>query len=66
MQHKMATIPKQMKALVKDKPEASYQYRDVPVPQPGDGELLVRVAKVALCGTDVQKYKWNEGTLLRH
>ena len=33
-----------MKALVKDKPEASYQYKDVPVPQPGDGELLVRVA----------------------
>ena len=50
-----------MKALVKDKPEESYQYRDVPVPQPGDGELLVKVGKVALCGTDVQKYKWNEG-----
>ena len=49
-----------MKVLVKDKPETSYQYRDVSVPQPGDGELLVRVAKVALCGTDVQKYKWNE------
>ena len=29
-----------MKA-VKDKPEASYQYKDVPVPHPGDGELLV-------------------------
>ena len=57
----MATIPKQMKALVKDKPEASYQYKDVPVPQPGEGELLVRVNKVAICGSDITLYQWGEG-----
>ena len=29
---------------------------DVPTPQPGPGELLVRVAAVGICGTDVHEY----------
>ena len=53
--------PKLMKALVKDKPGVSYQYKDVPVPKPSGEELLVKVSKVALCGTDISKYKWNDG-----
>ena len=57
----MADFPKCMKALVKEKPGQSYEYKDVPVPHPNEGELLVKVHKVALCGTDIQKYKWNEG-----
>ncbi|XP_003382380.1 PREDICTED: uncharacterized protein LOC100634840 isoform X1 [Amphimedon queenslandica] len=55
----MATLPKFMKALVKESPTESYLYKDVPVPQPSKDELLVKVKKVALCGTDIQKYKWN-------
>ena len=31
------------------------------MPQPSKDELLVKVNKVALCGTDIAKYKWNEG-----
>lgn len=50
-----------MKALVKESPGISYQLKDVPFPTPGEGELLVKVKKVALCGTDIAKYKWNEG-----
>lgn len=57
----MATLPKFMKALVKESPTESYLYKDVPVPQPSKDELLVKVKKVALCGTDIQKYKWNDG-----
>lgn len=57
----MVSLPQFMKALVKDSPVESYVYKDVPVPQPSQGELLVKVKKVALCGTDIQKYKWNDG-----
>lgn len=53
-------IPKFMKALVKDSPTESYVYKDVPVPQPGQGELLVKVKKVAICGSDITLYKWGE------
>lgn len=52
-----------MKALVKTSPGISYHLQDVPIPKPGEGELLVKVKKVALCGTDIAKYKWNEGRL---
>lgn len=57
----MAALPNSMKALVKETACESYLYKDVPVPQPGPEELLVKVSKVALCGTDIQKYKWNDG-----
>ena len=50
-----------MKALVKRNATESYEYVEVPVPRPKEGELLVQVRKVALCGTDIQKYKWNDG-----
>ena len=56
-------LPSQMKALVKESPGASYEYKDVPVPSPKDDELLVKVGKVALCGSDINLYQWNEGGL---
>lgn len=56
----MATIPKSMKALVKETPSESYEYKVVPVPQPNLGELLVKVNKVAICGSDITLYKWGE------
>lgn len=49
-----------MKALVKAKPGKSYEYKDVPVPQPGQGELLIKVNKVAICGSDITLYQWGE------
>ena len=54
-------LPATMKALVKSKPGVSYEFKDVPVPCPGKDELLVKVRKIALCGTDIAKYKWNDG-----
>ncbi len=53
-------LPSTMKALVKEAPGESYQYRDVPVPRPQGDELLVKVGKVALCGSDIALYQWNE------
>jgi 2-desacetyl-2-hydroxyethyl bacteriochlorophyllide A dehydrogenase len=48
-----------MKALVKESAGTSYEYKDVPVPVPRGDELLVRVGKVALCGSDIALYQWN-------
>ena len=42
-----------MKALVKEKEGPSYQCKDVPVPSPGKGDLLVKVRKVSLCGRGI-------------
>ena len=54
---------KTMKALVKQAESASYEYMDYPVSEPGEGELLVKVAKVSICGSDLNLYSWNEGNL---
>ena len=58
----MAGLPATMKALVKEKAGPSYEYKDVPVPVPRGDELLVRVGKVALCGSDIALHQWNNGT----
>ncbi len=56
-----STLPQFMKALVKEKPGLSYEYKDVPVPKPAKGELLIKVNKVAVCGSDIMLYQWGEG-----
>lgn len=53
-------LPSTMKALVKEQEVSSYQYKDVTVPTPGHGDLLVKVNKVALCGSDINVYHWND------
>ena len=53
-----------MKALVKERAGLSYEYKDVPLPVPHGDELLVKVRKVALCGSDISLYQWNNGVLL--
>ena len=50
-----------MKALVKSQPGVSYTYEDVPVATPQGDELLIKVGKVALCGSDIALYQWSEG-----
>lgn len=52
-------IPEKMKALVKDKACPSYSYVDMDVPEPGDGEVLIRVDCVAICGSDIPLYNWD-------
>ena len=58
---KMSTLPKCMKVLIKEEEKPSYIYKDIPVPQPNTGELLVKVLKVSICGSDTILYQWNEG-----
>ncbi|MBU1079155.1 MAG: L-threonine 3-dehydrogenase [Spirochaetes bacterium] len=48
-----------MKALVKKSPEPGLWMEDVPMPEVGDNDLLIKVKKTAICGTDVHIYKWD-------
>ncbi len=50
----------QMKALVKAKPEPGLWMEHVPVPEPGPSDVLIKVKKSAICGTDVHIWKWDE------
>lgn len=48
-----------MDALVKAAPGVGLELRQVPVPTPGPGEVLIKVHKTAICGTDVHIYNWD-------
>ena len=48
-----------MKALVKARPEPGLWMEEVPVPEPGPNEVLIRVGKSAICGTDVHIWNWD-------
>ncbi|WP_205123499.1 L-threonine 3-dehydrogenase [Marimonas lutisalis] len=49
-----------MKALVKAKAEPGLWMERVPVPEPGQQDVLIKVKKSAICGTDVHIWKWDE------
>ena len=48
-----------MKEIVKKKPEPGLYLEDVPVPAVGANDVLVKVQKTAICGTDVHIYNWD-------
>jgi threonine 3-dehydrogenase len=48
-----------MKALVKKHREPGLWLDEVPVPPAGINDVLVRVLKTGICGTDVHIYKWD-------
>jgi len=49
-----------MKALSKLKAEPGIWMIDAPVPEIGPADVLVKVHKTGICGTDVHIYKWDE------
>jgi threonine 3-dehydrogenase len=49
-----------MKALVKSKAEPGLWLEDVPKPEIGINDVLIRVYRTGICGTDVHIYKWDE------
>jgi len=49
-----------MRALVKTNPEPGLSMEDVPVPEIGPDDVLVRVRKTGVCGTDVHIWNWDE------
>ena len=48
-----------MDAIVKPIAGEGLELRKVPVPTPKAGEVLIKVHKTAICGSDVHIYKWN-------
>jgi threonine 3-dehydrogenase len=49
-----------MKALVKSRAERGLWLSDVPEPRPGINDVLIRVHRTGICGTDLHIYKWDE------
>ncbi len=49
-----------MKALVKAKAEPGIWLEDVARPEIGPNDVLVRIRKTAICGTDVHIFNWDE------
>ncbi len=48
-----------MKALAKLKAEPGIWMTDVPEPEVGHNDLLIKIRKTAICGTDVHIYNWD-------
>lgn len=49
-----------MKALVKTKPEKGIWLQDVEIPEPGINDVMIKVKKTAICGTDLHIYMWDD------
>jgi threonine 3-dehydrogenase len=48
-----------MKALIKKKSDVGIWLDDVPVPAYGINDVLVRVLRTGICGTDIHIYNWD-------
>jgi threonine 3-dehydrogenase len=49
-----------MRALVKAKPEKGIWLEDISEPRPGHNDVLIKVRRTAICGTDIHIYNWDE------
>ncbi len=49
-----------MKALVKAKREPGIWMQDVPIPEYGVNDVLIKIEKTAICGTDIHIYAWDD------
>lgn len=48
-----------MKALVKSKKEVGLWLEEIPVPIPANDEVLIKIDRTSICGTDVHIYNWD-------
>ncbi len=53
-------MQKTMKALIKRERKVGLWAGEVPVPVPGPNDLLIKIRKTAICGTDLHIYNWDE------
>ena len=49
-----------MKALVKSRAERGIWMEDIAEPAVGHNDVLIRVRRTAICGTDIHIYKWDD------
>ncbi|VAW22770.1 L-threonine 3-dehydrogenase [hydrothermal vent metagenome] len=53
-------IPKRMKALVKAKAETGLWMQSEPVPEIGADDVLIKINKTGICGTDIHIWNWDK------
>lgn len=53
-------MPELMKALAKTRPDVGLELIDAPVPTPGPEDVLIRVKRTAVCGTDIHIWNWDD------
>lgn len=54
-------MSKTMKAIVKKTPElGGLVLEEVPFPTMNDDQVLVKIKKTAICGTDIHIYNWDD------
>lgn len=54
-------MQKTMKALAKSKSEVGvWMVKDAPIPTCGPNDVLIKIKKTSICGTDVHIYKWDD------
>jgi len=56
----MSGLPSSMRALRKSEPTPGYTLTEEPLPIPTGDEVVIKVEKVAICGSDIALYTWNE------
>ena len=57
----MASIQqKTMQALVKAEKKIGLCLQEVPVPEYGPNDVMIKIHKTAICGTDMHIYNWDE------
>lgn len=57
----MTSIPqKTMQALVKAEKKTGLWLQEVPVPEYGPNDVLIKIQKTAICGTDMHIYNWDD------
>ena len=49
-----------MKALVKAKAERGIWLKDIDKPEVGHNDVLIKVNRTAICGTDIHIFKWDD------
>jgi threonine 3-dehydrogenase len=49
-----------MKALVKSRPEEGIWMEDAAVPEIGINDVLIKIQKTAICGTDIHIFNWDK------
>ena len=49
-----------MKSLVKAKREPGIWMEDVPIPEYGVNDILIKIKQTAICGTDIHIYSWDK------
>jgi threonine 3-dehydrogenase len=54
-----APITGMMRGVVKPARGPGAEMRDVPIPRPGDHDVLIRVKAASMCGTDLHIYRWD-------